>query len=98
MDTFMNLQRAIQNKRRGKLSHKILLLHDNTWPHSAKVTQALLNILMWEVFPHPPHGPDHMPSDFHLFPAMHVEFAGKHFHCNDELQKAVLTYLQNLLA
>ncbi len=45
MDTLINLPCAILNKHCGKLSCKILLLHDNTQPYSAKVTQALLNIL-----------------------------------------------------
>jgi len=41
-DTLTRLQQAIQNKRRGMLSRSMSLLHDNTWPHSAHVTTALL--------------------------------------------------------
>ncbi len=49
---------------------------------------ALLNILNWEVFHHPPRNPDLALSDFQLFPAMHVKVAGKCFHSNYKLQKA----------
>ncbi len=66
-------------------------------PHSTKVPQAIIQILKPKVFSHQPHTPDFLSSDFHLFPAMHVEFAVKHFYSNDKLQKAVHSYLQNLM-
>ncbi len=98
VDTLMKLHRAIQDKRRGKLSKKILFIHDNARPHTAEMTQAMLETLKWEVFPHPPHSPDLAPSDFHLFPAMHVAFGGKRFNSDEEVQQAVLSYLRKLAA
>ena len=41
-DTLTQLQRAIQNKRRGMLSRGVCLLHNNAWPHSTHATTALL--------------------------------------------------------
>lgn len=38
-ETLKNLRRAIQNKRRGKLSKGIVLLHDNARPHGANRTK-----------------------------------------------------------
>lgn len=78
-DTLMRLRKAIKEKRRGKLSKKIVLLHDNARPHSAKLTQTLLRDVKWDVFPHPPYSPDLAPSDFHLFPAIKAKLAGQRF-------------------
>ena len=65
------LRRAIQNRRRGKLSRGIVLLHDNARPHTARQTQALLlKQLHWDIFEHHPYSPDRAPSEFFLFPKM----------------------------
>ncbi len=48
MDTLMNLQHANQNKRHGKLSHQILLLHDSTWCWShSSITQRLAVVVVY---------------------------------------------------
>ena len=39
----LRLRKAIQNRRRGKLSHGIVLIHDNARPHTARQTQTLLH-------------------------------------------------------
>ncbi|GBO32761.1 hypothetical protein AVEN_133640-1 [Araneus ventricosus] len=51
--TLRKLRRAIQNKRRGMLTERILLLHDNARPHTAAQTRALLDSFGWEVLDHP---------------------------------------------
>ena len=43
-----------RQKRRGKLSSGIVLLHDNTRPHTAAATKRLLKRFRWEVFDHSP--------------------------------------------
>jgi hypothetical protein len=48
------LHRAIQNKRRGMLTHGVVLLHDNVHPHTAARTRALLEHFIWELCDHPP--------------------------------------------
>ena len=42
-ETLKKLRRAIQNKRRGKLSSKVLFFHDNARPHTANRTPELLD-------------------------------------------------------
>lgn len=37
-ETLNKLRRAMQNKRHGMLSSRVVLLHDNTCPHSARNT------------------------------------------------------------
>ncbi|GBN58695.1 hypothetical protein AVEN_131842-1 [Araneus ventricosus] len=45
----------------------IVLLHDNSRPHTAAATPELLDQFGWEIFEHPLYSPDVAPSDFHLF-------------------------------
>ncbi|KAG5327320.1 MOS1T transposase, partial [Pseudoatta argentina] len=55
-------------KRKTAAIHdKVILLHDNAWPHVAKPVKTYLETLKWEVLPHPLYSPDIAPSDFHLF-------------------------------
>ena len=62
--TLRRLRKAIQNRRRGKLSRGIVLIHDNACPHTARLTQTLLrDEFHWDTFDHPPYSPDLAPSD-----------------------------------
>jgi hypothetical protein len=45
---------AIRSKRRGLLSKRVLLLHDNARPHTAEHTVDKLRALIFEVLKHPP--------------------------------------------
>ncbi|KAG8176077.1 hypothetical protein JTE90_025535 [Oedothorax gibbosus] len=66
-ETLNNLRRSIQNKRRGKLSKGIVLLHDNARPHVANRTKDLITSFKWETLDHPPYSPVLAPSDYHMF-------------------------------
>uniref|UniRef100_A0A1B6F3X3 Tc1-like transposase DDE domain-containing protein n=1 Tax=Cuerna arida TaxID=1464854 RepID=A0A1B6F3X3_9HEMI len=96
--TLNNLRRAIQNKRRGKLSSKILLIHDNAQPHMANRTREVLESFPWELFPHPPYSPDLAPSDYHLFPTMKKWLATQRFDDDAELQQEVTNWLKTQAA
>ena len=75
--------------QKGKFSCGIVLLHDNTRPHTAQQTQALLHEqIHWDIFKHPPYSSDLAPSDFFLFPKMKGHLADKCF-ANDEDLKDV---------
>ncbi|GJQ70579.1 putative steroid hormone mediated signaling pathway [Trypoxylus dichotomus] len=45
----------------------ILLHNDNTSPHSAHLTQAIIAELEWEVLERPAYSPDVPSSDYHMF-------------------------------
>ncbi|GBN64886.1 hypothetical protein AVEN_7506-1 [Araneus ventricosus] len=66
------------------LSQGILLLHDNARPHSAGVTQNLIQQFGWEQFDHRPYSPDRAPSDCHLFLNLKRDFGGRSFDSDDD--------------
>jgi hypothetical protein len=45
----------------------VVFLHDYARSHTAAPTGVLLQHFNWELFDHPPYGPDLAPSDYHLF-------------------------------
>ena len=92
----VRLHKAIQNRRRGKLSHGIVLIHDNARPHTARLTQTLLrDEFHWDTFDHPPYSPDLAPSDFHLFLKMKEHLPGKRHADDEDLQHAVADWLNS---
>lgn len=84
-----DVRRALQNKRRGKLSSGIILHHDNATPHTALKTRSLLTHLKWDVLCHPPYSPDLAPSDYHLFSNMKKPLRGVHFQTLEDVKTAV---------
>jgi hypothetical protein len=60
-------RKAIQNKRRGMMTSGLVLLHDNSHPHTAARIRTLLEHFNLELFDHPPYSPALAPSDYHLF-------------------------------
>jgi transposase len=56
------LRRAIQSRRRGMVTKRVCLLHDNTRPYVARDTKALLEKIGQVVFFHPSYSPDISPS------------------------------------
>jgi hypothetical protein len=81
------LKTAIGSKRRGLLSERLLLLHDNALPHTAAHTVDTLRTLKFEVLKQPPYSPDLAPSDFHLFGPMKQHLQGQKFAGNNEVIK-----------
>ena len=49
----------------------------------------------FELLPHPPYSPELAPSDFHLFPNMKKNLAGRKFASDDEVMDAVSSYLED---
>jgi len=52
----------------------------------------------WETFDHPPYSPDLAPSDFYLFLKMKEHLAGKLFTDDEDLQHAVMDWLNSQAA
>ncbi|KAF0705241.1 histone-lysine N-methyltransferase SETMAR-like [Aphis craccivora] len=92
------LRRAIQNRRRGKLSSGIILLHDNARPHTAAKTQEKIQDFLWELFNHPPYSPDLTPSDYFLFLHFKKWIGGQCFENDKELQNAVENWFNSQAA
>lgn len=79
------LNNAIQQKRPDRRNH-VLLQHDNARLHIAYMTKEAVQMLGWEVLPHPPYSPDLAPSDFHLFRSLSNALCGVSFNNDVELR------------
>ena len=78
-----------RNKRRGKSSSNILLLHDNATPHVAKRTRETLQSLHITAIEYPPYSPDLSPCDFFLFGRLKRELRGRNFEQRQDLEAEV---------
>ena len=78
------------------LTTGVVLLHNNTRPHTMASKNALIRLFNWEIFNHPPYSPDLVPSDYHLFTKMKVWLATQRLHTNEELMDGVNNWLHNL--
>jgi len=64
VQTLLKLRRGLRDKRPGR---RVILQHDNAWPHTARLTLKKTENMGWEILPHPPYSPDLAPSDYHRF-------------------------------
>jgi len=70
----IRLNRVLRKKRPEyeQRHDKVILFHDNARPHVAKVVKKYLEMLKWNVLPHPPYSPDiYTLSDYWLFRRIH---------------------------
>jgi len=83
----IDLNRSLLKKRPEyqKKQHKVILLHDNTPLHTAKVLDTL-ETLSWEVLPHAAYSPDLAPSDY-LFALMGHALAEQRFGSYEDVKK-----------
>ena len=79
------LSSAIKEKRRGKLSHGVLLHHDNAPAHTSAVAMATIRESKFELLSHPPYSPDLAPSDYHVFRSLKDSLRGQRFGCDEEV-------------
>lgn len=83
------LREAIKEKRRGKLTRGVLLMHDNAPVHTTHVGKAAARECGFETITHPPYSPDLAPSDFFLFPNLKKDLRGNRFSDDETLKAAV---------
>jgi len=66
----VQLKDILKEKRRGKITKRVLFLQDNAPSHQALATKKKLAYLGFQCLDHPPYFPDLAPSDYHLFPGL----------------------------
>jgi len=88
------LKPTIRSKRRGLLSKRVLLLHDNARSRTASHMVDTLHALKIEVLIHPSYSPDLVPSDFYLFGPMKEHLRGQKFADDNEVMEAVQSWLK----
>ena len=86
------LRQEIAIKRRGKLTHGVLLLQENAAAHTSKVAMTAATECGFQILPHPPYSPDVAPSDFYLFPKL-KSHRGTHYRGNEGVVEAVREHL-----
>ena len=93
-NTITALREAIKEKRRGKLSAGVLLLHDNAPVHMSAKSQAAIRQCGFQQLNHPPYSPDLAPSHYFLFRVMNKFRRGKRFSSDEEVKEAVTTWFE----
>jgi len=89
-ETQKRLRRVIENRRRGKMTHSVYLLHGNVRAHNARATQQLLRSFHWEVLDSLSHSPDIASSDLLLFLHLKKHVASQKFYENEEVKNEVI--------
>lgn len=83
------LREVIKRERRRKMTHGILLQHDNARPHVSDKTNDAIRRLGFECLSHPPYSPDLAWSDYWLFEEMKRPLRGKRFSEFKDLEQTV---------
>ena len=78
------LRPVILEKRRGKVSRGVLLLHDTAPIHMCNIVQAAIRQAGFVELNHPAYSADIAPADYHLFSNLKKFLCGKNFSSNDE--------------
>jgi len=88
----------LKDKRCGKITKGVLLLHDNAPAQRALATQKKLAYLGFQCLDHPPYSPDLAPSDYHLFLGLKKQLKGRHFSSDAKVTAAAQTCLDGQLS
>ena len=90
--TMVTLRENIKQKRLGKLSADVLLLHDNTPAHKSCTSQADIRKCGFVELNHPPYSPDMAPSDYFLFRNLTKFLCEQRFPDDSAVKEAVIGY------
>jgi len=66
----VQLKDILKEKRSGKFTKGVLILHDDPPAHRTLANQKKLAYLGFQCLDHPPYSLDIAPSDYHLFPGL----------------------------
>jgi hypothetical protein len=67
----------------------VILQHDNTQSHTARLTSETVTENSWEVVLHPPYNLDLAPSDYHLLGVLEDHKRGWDYKNDDAVWEAV---------
>ena len=87
---------AILEKRRGKVSDGMLLLHNNASIHKCNIIQTAIRKAGFVELNHPGYCPDIAASDDYLFSNLNIFVCGKNFSPDDEAIDTVENHLNKL--
>ena len=93
-DQIRKLRAAIKQKRRGKLSHGVLLHQDNAPAHMSAVARAAIRECGFQLLNHPPYSPDLAPSDYHMFRSLKDSLRGQKFDSDEEVIHAINSWFE----
>jgi len=89
----VQLKDILKEKCCGKVTKRVLFLHDNAPVHQTLATQKKQAYLGFQCLDHPPYSPDLAPSDYHPFPGLKKQLEGRHFSSDVEVIAAAETWL-----
>ena len=92
-DLLHKLRAAITQKRRGKLTRVLLLLHGNASAHRSHVGLATVLECVFEEMRHPPYSLHLAANDYHVFPNLKKRLRGQRFLNDEELKYATDKWL-----
>ena len=87
---------VIVEKRRGKVIHEVLLLHDNAPIHKCKIVQAAIRQAGFIELNHPTYSLDIAPANHHPLSNLKKFVRLKNFSSDDEAVTTVDDYLTDL--
>lgn len=101
---------AVRRKRRstGGKERQIILLHESTALHNARVAQVAVKDLRIECLPHPTDSPDILPSEYWFYPHLKEQIKGStfkdrsstwsaiHHHCNSFTENEMAASIRKL--
>ena len=90
------LRSVILEKGHGKVSHGVLLLHENAPIHKCNIVQAIIRQVDFIELNQPVYSPDIAPSDYHKLSNVKKFLRDKNFSSDDEVVTTVEDYLTDL--
>ena len=81
---FHQLHSSIREKRHGKLTHGVLLLHYNAAVHKSNITQTAIQYRGFTELNHSAYSPDIAASDCHLFSNVKNFVRGRNFESDND--------------
>jgi len=89
----VQLKDILKEKRRGKFTKDVVILHDNDPAHRALTSPEETGLPGLPISWSPPYSPDLAPSDYHLFSGLEKQLKCRHFSSDTEVIAAAETWL-----